>query len=73
MSILSSAPESFSSRQEVLVRLGRSSEWLRAAVRDGRFPPPRRFGGRTVWPTAQVDEFLANLPVATVGGQSHAS
>jgi predicted DNA-binding transcriptional regulator AlpA len=68
----STAPVNYLSRTHVLATLGRSPEWLRCAVRDGRFPPPRRFGGRTVWPAAQVEEFLATLPVAAPEGQSHA-
>jgi hypothetical protein len=71
MSNLSTAPDGYLARREVLSRIGRSPEWLRAACLTGKFPLGRLFGNRRVWLQSEIDDFLANLPAPIPGGRAH--
>ena len=56
--------------------LGRSREWVRRALRDGRFPAPIRMGNRYAWRRSQVLAFLDSLSSASGGaggGPEHAA
>jgi predicted DNA-binding transcriptional regulator AlpA len=58
---------------QVAKRVSRSEFWVRRAVHAGRFPAPRRMGGRNVWLAADLSAFVANLPAGVIGrGQNDA-
>ena len=55
-------------RPEVEAITGMSTSRLYAAMREGRFPPPRRIGagpnGAVAWLHSEVQAWMSKLPVA---------
>ena len=61
-------PDRLLRRPEVEHMTGMSTARLYSAMREGRFPRPRRIGkgphGAVGWPLSEVQDWMANLPVA---------
>jgi predicted DNA-binding transcriptional regulator AlpA len=57
-------------RREVLALAGCSYPTLWAWMRAGKFPRSRIVGGRSMWLSTEIDEWLANLPVRPLKGDA---
>ncbi|SDP39301.1 Helix-turn-helix domain-containing protein [Filomicrobium insigne] len=57
------------SRAEAAAYIGISPTTFDAMVKDGRMPPAKQIGARTVWDRLQLDRFFAELPDAVVDGR----
>jgi predicted DNA-binding transcriptional regulator AlpA len=57
-------------RHEVLAFAGCSYPTLWAWMRAGKFPRSRILGGKSMWLSTEIDEWLANLPVRPLKGDT---
>jgi predicted DNA-binding transcriptional regulator AlpA len=57
-------------RHEVLALAGCSYPTLWAWMRAGKFPRSRIVGGKSMWLSTEIDEWLANLPVRPLKGDA---
>jgi predicted DNA-binding transcriptional regulator AlpA len=57
-------------RHEILAVVGCSYPTLWAWMRAGKFPRSRVVGGKSMWLSTEIDEWLANLPVRTLKGDA---
>jgi predicted DNA-binding transcriptional regulator AlpA len=55
-------------RHEVLAVVGCSYPTLWTWMRAGKFPRSRIVGGKSMWLSTEIDEWLANLPVRPLKG-----
>jgi predicted DNA-binding transcriptional regulator AlpA len=60
------------SRREVMDRIGVSYTTLWSWMRLGKFPRSREIGGKIAWIEAEVDRWIANLPVVKLKGDEAA-
>ena len=59
------------SRREVMDRVGLSYPTIWAWMQKGRFPRSRDVGGKVAWIEAEVDQWIADLPVRRLKGDSN--
>jgi predicted DNA-binding transcriptional regulator AlpA len=57
-------------RHEVLALAGCSYPTLWAWMRAGKFPRSRIVGGKSMWLSTEIDEWLANLPLRPLKGDA---
>jgi predicted DNA-binding transcriptional regulator AlpA len=57
-------------RHEVLAVAGCSYPTLWAWMRAGKFPRSRIVGGKSMWLSTEIDEWLANLPMRPLKGDA---
>jgi prophage regulatory protein len=60
------------SRQEMLERVNLSYPTVWQRMRDGKFPRGRDNGGKVVWVEAEIDNWIAKLPVKKLKGDGEA-
>jgi prophage regulatory protein len=60
------------SRREVMDRIGVSYSTLWSWMRNGKFPRSREVGGKIAWIEAEVDRWIADLPVVKLKGDEAA-
>jgi predicted DNA-binding transcriptional regulator AlpA len=58
-------------KHEILTIVGVTYPTVWKMMRDGRFPRSRVVGGKSVWRSDEVDEWLANLPTRTLKGDKN--
>ena len=58
------------SKYEVMTITGMSYPTLWAWMRDGRFPRSRIVGGKSMWLSTEIEEWLAGLPVRPLKGDA---
>jgi predicted DNA-binding transcriptional regulator AlpA len=51
-------------REQVVKLTGFSYPYLLEAMKEGRFPRARRWGNRNVWLSAEVEQWMASLPLS---------
>jgi predicted DNA-binding transcriptional regulator AlpA len=56
------------SKPEVLAITGLSYPTLWLWMREGRFPRARIVGGRSMWISSEIDNYIAGLPVRPLKG-----
>ena len=50
----------------LIARISRTT--IYAMIENGQMPPPKKVGVKSIrWPTAEIREWLKNLPTATLG------
>jgi predicted DNA-binding transcriptional regulator AlpA len=55
-------------KREVCALVGRSYQHIWSLMRRGEFPRSRLLGSRPVWVKAEIDEWIAALPVVRLKG-----
>jgi len=60
------------SRKEMLERVPMSYPTIWAWMRDGKFPRGREIGGKIAWIEAEIDKWIAELPVKKLKGEAEA-
>ena len=61
------------SKPEVLDRVGVTYPTLWAWMRQGKFPRSRELGGKAAWIEAEVEAWIAALPVRRLKGDAEAA
>ncbi len=57
-------------KPEVIAITGTSFPVIWAWMRDGKFPRSRIVGGRSMWRSDEIDQWLAGLPVRPLKGDA---
>ena len=55
-------------RHEIVALTGFTYPWLWQMMRAGKFPRSRIVGGKSMWLSSEIDEWLARLPVRPLKG-----
>jgi prophage regulatory protein len=58
------------SRPEVVALTGFSYSWIWQMMRANKFPRSRIVGGKSMWLSSEIDEWLANLPTRKLKGDN---
>jgi predicted DNA-binding transcriptional regulator AlpA len=61
------------SRRELLERVPISYPNIWMQMRDGKFPRSRAIGGKVVWLESEIDEWITNLPITQLKGDTEAA
>jgi predicted DNA-binding transcriptional regulator AlpA len=57
-------------KREVCALVGRSYQHIWTLMRAGKFPRSRLLGSRPVWVKAEIDAWIASLPVVRLKGDA---
>jgi predicted DNA-binding transcriptional regulator AlpA len=58
------------SKREIVAITGVTYPTIWAWMRDGKFPRPRVLGGKSCWPSAEIESWIAALPVRRLKGDA---